>query len=180
MKEFEELIEEINGQGFYQKRLLYFVLSPLFFFLPLSWLNELFLLHVPSHWCYHPSQDNLNSTQIEEWRNCFLPKEISAEGILAPSNCKIVVPKQFSGNEETFWNDSRMWFDRSGESCPSSLSADEGTIVGCKLGWAFDKSEFTSTVPVDNEWVCENQDFIPQLFTYGVVGSILVRIIMTS
>jgi hypothetical protein len=60
MKEFEELIEEINGQGFYQKRLLYFVLSPLFFFLPLSWLNELFLLHVPSHWCYHPSQDNLN------------------------------------------------------------------------------------------------------------------------
>ena len=65
MKEFEELIDEINGQGFYQKRLLYFVLSPLFFFLPLSWLNELFLLHVPSHWCYHPSQDNLNSTQIE-------------------------------------------------------------------------------------------------------------------
>jgi hypothetical protein len=48
MKEFEDLINEIGGQGLYQKRLLYIVLGPLFFFLPLSWLNEIFLLHTPT------------------------------------------------------------------------------------------------------------------------------------
>ena len=49
MKEFEDLIDEIGGQGWFQKRLLYVVLAPLFFFLPLSWLNEIFLLHTPRY-----------------------------------------------------------------------------------------------------------------------------------
>jgi len=49
---------------------------------------------------------------IDFRRNCFLPKEISAEGILAPSNCKIIIPKQYVGDEESFWNESRLWLDR--------------------------------------------------------------------
>ena len=172
MKEFEDLIGEIDGQGRFQKRLLYVVLSPLFFFLPLSWLNELFLLHVPDHWCNHPSQANLSLVEVAEWRDCFLPKEISPEGILAPSNCKILIPKEFSQNEDLFWNSSRL--DRILDGCPSQANETETTVVGCKLGWAFDKSEFSSTVPMENQWVCENQDFVPQLFTFGVVGSIIV------
>jgi hypothetical protein len=27
------------------------------------------------------------------------------------------------------------------------------------------------------EWVCDNQDYVPQLYTYGVVGSILGTIV---
>ena len=174
MKEFEDLIGEIDGKGRFQKRLLYVVLSPLFFFLPLSWLNELFLLHVPDHWCYHPSQENLSQAEVAEWRNCFLPKELSPEGILAPSNCKILMPQEFSESGDLFWNNSRLWTDRMAESCPSSAGSNGSISVGCKLGWAFDKSEFSSTVPMENQWVCENQDFVPQLFTFGVVGSIIV------
>jgi hypothetical protein len=30
------------------------VLGPLFLLLPLSWLNEIFLLHEPDHFCRHP------------------------------------------------------------------------------------------------------------------------------
>ena len=154
------------------------MLSPLFFFLPLSWLNELFLLHVPNHWCYHPSQDQLNASQIEDWKNCFLPKEISPDGILAPSNCKILIPNEFADYEHLFWNSSSLWLERSDPYCPAA-SADNNEsaiVVTCKLGWAFDQSEFSRTVATDNEWVCQNQDYIPQMFTWGVVGSILVRL----
>lgn len=174
MKEFEDLIEEIDGQGRYQKRLLYVVLSPLFFFLPLSWLNELFLLHVPDHWCYHPSQENLSLSEVAEWRECFLPKEISPEGLLAPSSCKILIPEEISQSEDIFWNSSKPWEGRTQDGCPSQAGGNGTIAVGCKHGWAFDKSEFINTVPMENQWVCENQDFVPQLFTFGVIGSIIV------
>jgi len=48
-----------------------------------------------SHWCYHPSQSLLNLTELEDWKNCFLPIEASAEGGLAPSSCKIYLPPMY-------------------------------------------------------------------------------------
>jgi hypothetical protein len=38
----------------------------------------------------------LNSSQIEEWKTCFLPIEKSPEGGLAQSSCKIMIPGKFN------------------------------------------------------------------------------------
>ena len=65
MKDLEDIINEVGGQGKYQRRLLYYVLSPLFFLLPLSWMSEVFYLNAPPHWCYHPMTKGLNDTQLK-------------------------------------------------------------------------------------------------------------------
>ena len=72
MKDLEDIIKEVGGDSTFQKRLLYVVLSPLFFLLPLSWMSEIFFLSIPDHWCYHPMTQYLNATELNAWKKCFL------------------------------------------------------------------------------------------------------------
>jgi hypothetical protein len=44
---FDDLLGEIDGNGWYQRRLLYFLLFPIFFFMPFAILNQIFVLHIP-------------------------------------------------------------------------------------------------------------------------------------
>ena len=62
-------------------------------------MNELFLLNVPPHWCYHRMTDSLNGTQIEAWKECYLPKN----DIGSYDSCHITVPK-ISMDSDSFWN----------------------------------------------------------------------------
>lgn len=45
---FDELLKDIEGTGWYQKRLTYFLLGPIFFLMPFCFLNQIFVLHIPS------------------------------------------------------------------------------------------------------------------------------------
>ena len=47
MSGFDDLLAEIEGTGWYQKRLVYFLLGPLFFFMPFAFLNQIFVLSIP-------------------------------------------------------------------------------------------------------------------------------------
>ena len=44
---FDDLLAEIQGTGWYQKRLVYFLLGPLFFVVPFSFLHQIFVLAQP-------------------------------------------------------------------------------------------------------------------------------------
>jgi hypothetical protein len=167
MREFEEIIEEVGCTKF-QRRLLYVVLSPLFFLLPLSWLNEIFLLHAPNHWCSHPSQANLDAGQLKEWKRCNLPEEYLPDGSYGPSPCNIVLPTSFMDRDEDFWQASEIG------GCPlDEVAQNESVLVNCQLRYIYDQTEFISTVVTVNDWVCTNDQYVPQLFTWGIIGSIL-------
>lgn len=170
MKDFEDIIKLV-GCAKYQQRLLYIILGPLFFLLPLSWLNEIFLLKVPDHWCYHPSQAKLNSTQLEQWKQCNLPEIMLSKGAMGPSPCRILISSEYKGHEDDFWNATDL-------GCPSEEKANVTTIK-CTMGFTFDQSEFSRTVASDNDWVCENDQYVPQLFTWGIIGSILGTIVFS-
>ena len=47
MGSFDDLLVELEGTGWYQKRILYFLLCPIFFLMPFAFLNQIFLLHMP-------------------------------------------------------------------------------------------------------------------------------------
>lgn len=47
MSGFDDLLAEIEGTGWFQKRLVYFLMGPLFFFMPFAFLNQIFVLRIP-------------------------------------------------------------------------------------------------------------------------------------
>ena len=47
--EFDDVLEELWGSGWYQKRLVYFLLCGIFFFTPFAFLNQVFVLHIPGN-----------------------------------------------------------------------------------------------------------------------------------
>ena len=44
---FDDLLDDIEGTGWYQKRLVYFLIGPLFFLMPFAFLNQIFVLTIP-------------------------------------------------------------------------------------------------------------------------------------
>lgn len=49
--EFEDILEDVGGYGWYQKRLVYFFLVPLTLFGSMLSMNTMFMLSAPSHSC---------------------------------------------------------------------------------------------------------------------------------
>ena len=94
MTGFDDLLAEIEGNGWYQKRLIYFLLGPVFFLMPFAFLNQIFVLSIPGkseiifwtnfifgsfldHWCTPPEQFSPEALGINltEWKSIFLPIE---------------------------------------------------------------------------------------------------------
>ena len=100
MKELDEIFDEIDGRGKFQRILLYFVFGPVFAFLPLAWSGQFLLLSVPDHWCYHQMSKNLNETELLSWKECYLPKA-SING--SYEKCRIYLPLE---DEGSFWNET--------------------------------------------------------------------------
>ena len=50
MSGFDDLLAEIQGTGWFQKRLVYFLMGPLFFLMPFAFLNQIFVLHIPGEY----------------------------------------------------------------------------------------------------------------------------------
>ena len=182
MKELEDIIEEVGGQGCYQKRLLYFVLSPLFLLLPLSFVAEVFYLSVPNHWCYHPMTTDLNKSELEAWKKCFLTEKEDG----SYESCQILLPNMAS--TESFWNmnfSRKTLFD---DTCSvkkwESIDGynNEDIVNGtCEKGWMFDDSEFIRTIPMDQQWVCESgHQYVAQLFFCGMAGSTIGGVLFSS
>ena len=176
MKDLENIIKEVGGDGTFQKRLLYFVLSPLFFLLPLSWMSEVFFLSIPDHWCYHPMTQYLNATELDAWKKCFLIE--NEDG--SYDGCKMTLPNVSDPDVVWSMNVSKEIIMNS-KTCPvkkwdgiEGFNNQNMVNVSCKQGWSFDHTEFTRTIPIDQEWVCDDQhDYVADLYTYSSAGGII-------
>lgn len=49
---FDDLLKDIEGNGWYQKRITIFLLGPIFFIVPFTFLNQIFVLHIPGYLHY--------------------------------------------------------------------------------------------------------------------------------
>ena len=81
MAGFDDLLAEIEGNGWYQKRLIYFLLGPVFFLMPFAFLNQIFVLSIPDHWCTPPEQFSPEALGINltQWKAIFLPQELGPD-----------------------------------------------------------------------------------------------------
>ncbi len=149
MKEFEDIIDEIGGHGYFQQRLLYGALGPLFFLLPFTCLIEIFALNIPKHWCKHPE----GIINLDKWKDCYLPLEDQPDGTKAHSSCMMYS-----------YDDSH--------SCPGNSSQIGGDLVNCDE-WSFDTSVFVRTTVSDNSWFCDRGQYITDAFFAGTVGAII-------
>ena len=167
MKELEDIISEVGGHGTFQKRLLYLILGPVYFLQPLYWMNELFFLHVPNHWCNPPTGVNsLNDTRFKE---CYIPRKELDNSF---ENCKMLF------YNSSFNSDSAFSTTIVQNSCPSELKKKNPTRTdiietSCQWGWSYDKTEFTRTLVTDLEWFCDDAYIIPAMYTCSTVGNMI-------
>ena len=173
MKELEDIISEVGGHGMFQKKLLYLILAPVYFLQPLYWMNELFFLHVPSHWCNHPTIANpLNETLFKE---CYIPRKELDNSF---ENCKILLHTNYLTSESKISQSISPNSELLEYSCPTKLmqqNPQRTDIVekSCQWGWNFDHSEFTRTLVTDLEWFCDDASNIPMMYTCSKVGSMI-------
>ena len=52
-----------------------------------------------------------------------------------------------------------------------------GNIISCPAGWAYDHSNFQSTIPSDFDWVCDKDHYATNVFTVSAIGNVLGNII---
>ena len=172
MKELEDIITEVGGHGTFQKRLLYLILAPVYFLQPLYWMNELFFLHVPSHWCNPPNIGLLNSLNETRFKECYIPRKEIDNSF---DTCKILIHKN-SLQSDSISQQSSLAFNPT--FCPSTIKAENPlntdiVETSCQWGWNFDSSEFTRTLVTDLEWFCDNAYIIPAMYTCSKVGSMI-------
>ena len=170
MKEIEDVVDDINGNGKFQKRLLYVLLLPLYIFLALNSMMVFIILQSPPHWCNHPMASNLTGDALKEWKDCYIPKNNDSSF----DACKIVLP-----NIPSRWEMTRNSNKNGGNYiCPVRDYERYGNgadvvIEECKLSWMYDQSEFTRTIVTDLNWVCKDAQNVPNLHTIATVGGLL-------
>ena len=170
MKELEEIITEVGGKGTFQKRLLYLILAPIYFLQPLYWMNELFFLHVPSHWCNPPNTDLLNFLNETRFKDCYIPRKEIDNSF---DTCNILVDKDWANS-----NGPNSIVPSDPTYCPSLIQKEnplDNEIIEttCEWGWNFDKSEFSRTLVTDLEWFCDKAYIIPAMYTCSKIGSMI-------
>ncbi|CAL8092584.1 unnamed protein product [Orchesella dallaii] len=84
---------------------------------------------------------------IEEWKNLTLPWELGPDQQWRHSQCKM------------FEN------------------VTSGKEIKCQFGWDFDKTDYESTIPSEYEWVCDNDFYATDCFTWGSFGSAIGTIL---
>ena len=174
MKELEEIINDIKGDGKFQKRLFYLILVPLFIFLALNTMMQYTILfQSPDHWCKHPMAKDLEGDALEEWKSCYIPKnEEKKDG--SYDMCKIVLPKSPSR-----WNITQLPKKTNGDlECPVTEYENHGdsanvVVEACQSSWMYDKTEFSRTIVTDLDWVCSDAAIVPNLHSMSTVGGLV-------
>lgn len=129
---FEDVLQEIGGFNKFQFLVLYILWLPRVI-LPLHFLLHNFISGVPSHHCALPHLDGRYTEKDSEsaWILAFgIPR--NADG--SYSSCKMYpIPLDFNPNGDL----TLLYGNRSNVSVP------------CQHGWAYDRSQFTSTTATE-------------------------------
>lgn len=174
--DFDDIIDDLGGLGKYQKRLLYFLLGPLFFIMPFPLLHQVFVLHTPLFDCLHPEHISHETVGINKtvWQDLFVPKEMLPTYEMGPSVCN-------------YYNYSQEMIDYIKVNYEGLLLDTNATkkiqsdakLAACS-SWSYDTSEFTDTAVTENDWVCQKAHYTPDLFTLAVVGLILGTFVFSA
>jgi hypothetical protein len=52
-----------------------------------------------------------------------------------------------------------------------------GSVISCPSGWAYDRSEFLSTLPSDHDWVCSKDHYATNVFTATALGNVVGNVV---
>lgn len=69
---FDDILETIGSSGKFQKRFNYIFNFILVFFGSMSYMNVIYSMTVPDHWCKVPGREFTNCT-IDEWKKHAIP-----------------------------------------------------------------------------------------------------------
>ncbi|XP_074166940.1 solute carrier family 22 member 7 [Sminthopsis crassicaudata] len=150
---FEEILKEVGGFGRFQIRNVILLALPRIL-LPLNFLLPIFIAAVPTHHCALPAQEPLHNLTLETaWLETYLPRELDGSF----SSCyRYLYPHPLPNTSQV---------------------EGEDQIVPCPEGWAYDQSQFYSTIATEWDLVCERKGLnraVPTFFFIGVlVGAVI-------
>lgn len=70
---FDDILEIVDSNGKFQKRFHIIFNLILVFFASMPYLNIIYAIVTPDHWCKVPGRE-LTQMSIEEWRNFTIPR----------------------------------------------------------------------------------------------------------
>ncbi|KAF2368603.1 Major facilitator sugar transporter-like [Trinorchestia longiramus] len=71
-KDFDSILDSVNGYGRYQKKLMYFVVGFTSFIIGIQVSTKVFQTIVQDHWCYVENRESTSMTP-EQWKNFTIP-----------------------------------------------------------------------------------------------------------
>ncbi|XP_069092489.1 solute carrier family 22 member 7-like [Pleurodeles waltl] len=177
---FEDLILEVGGFGLFQIQILVFLIIPQII-LPSHFLLHNFLAAVPSHHCALLHQNGFSNLTEEELLLASIPRE--PDGTF--SSCKMYREPQWHLLENNTWRPPKVstWGPPKASTWrPPNASSwgppNELFLQSCQHGWAYDHSQFTSTIATQWDLVCErkwlNQASATFFFIGVTIGAILI------
>lgn len=80
---------------------------------------------------------------LEEWKNLTLPREVNNEGVLDYSQCRMY---DYTNGSE---------------------------VTSCKHGWDYDTTWYARTAPTQENWVCDLEMRVVNIFTFAMLGEVI-------
>lgn len=70
---FDDIMESIGNSGRFQKRFNFIFNFVLVFFASMPYMNIIYAIVVPDHWCHVPGREFTNFS-VDEWKEITLPR----------------------------------------------------------------------------------------------------------
>ncbi|XP_023309184.2 carcinine transporter-like [Lucilia cuprina] len=156
---FQPIIEKAGNHGRFQLIFNVIFVMSLSIMGSMMYMNIILALNVPDHWCTVPGRETTNFT-LSEWQKLTLPTTKDNRGAEKYSSCEMYDVDFTEIDDWEHWN---------------STAAN---VTVCKNGWTYDRTWFKHTVPTRENWVCEKDLYVTNIFVAGrvaeVVGSFLL------
>ncbi|XP_071441641.1 carcinine transporter-like [Hetaerina americana] len=153
---FENLLDAAGSHGKFQIRFNVIFNFSLSAIVSMSFLNYVMAMTVPEHWCYVPGALESNISG-DRWKELTLPREQNTKGEMDYSKCKM-----FNVTVEDIIMEQLL-----------NQTVIHKEIIGCQYGWEYDKTWYVRTTPSDNDWVCENELRVTNIFMYAKIGDVV-------
>ncbi|GFY52502.1 organic cation transporter 1 [Trichonephila inaurata madagascariensis] len=144
--EFEDILIQVGGYGKFQRNLTIFFLIPVSCVLPCFWMNFIFMVSVPDHWCHVPELSNLS---IAQQRMLISPPGNPSCSMYNMNYSQVLDAESFMEANNT------------------------DVIVPCIHGWQYDKQNYDATASTKFDLVCDKSHYPSLLLTLQNVGSLI-------
>lgn len=117
--EFEDILEKVGGYGKFQRNLTLFFLIPVACVVPWFWMNLIFIVSVPPHWCNVP--------------------EVAFSNLTVPQQRMLISPPGDSSCSMYNVSYSEYLIDE------NLVIPENSSTMSCDNGWQYDKENYDST-----------------------------------